>query len=85
MKIGINHASANFDHTVLAEVISSRWREDRSFFRLNREARGARLEASWLQQPPNNALKLHWSSRCPRIPVAELPPPLQARLSDGAA
>jgi acetoacetate decarboxylase len=29
MKIGINHASANFDHTVLAEVISSRWREDR--------------------------------------------------------
>lgn len=63
MKIGINHASENFDHTVLAEVISSRWREDRPFFTLNREARGARLDASWLQQPANSALELHWSRR----------------------
>jgi hypothetical protein len=85
MKIGINHASASFDHTVLAEVISSRWKEGRPFFTVNKEARGARLEGSWLQQPPNRALKLHWSRRCPRIPVAELSPPFQARLSDSAA
>jgi hypothetical protein len=85
MKIGINHASANFDHTVLAEVISSRWREDRPSFTLNREARGARLEASWLQQPANGALELHWSRRCPCIPSAELPPPMQAKLLEGAA
>jgi hypothetical protein len=85
MKIGINHASANFDHRVLAEVISSRWREDRPFFTLNREARGARLEASWLQQPANSALELHWSRRCPCIPCAELPPPMQTKLLEGAA
>jgi|HubBroStandDraft_1064217.scaffolds.fasta_scaffold173278_2 hypothetical protein len=69
MKIGINHASANFDHTVLAEVISRRWREDRLFFTLNRGAHGARLEASWLQQPANSALELHWSRRAPGSPA----------------
>jgi hypothetical protein len=85
MKTGINHASANFDHTVLAEVISSRWREDRPLFTLNREARGARLEAWWLQQQANSALELHWSRRCPCIRSAELPPPLQPELLEGAA
>jgi len=83
MNIGINHASANFDHTILAEVISSRCREDLRFFTLNREARGARPEASWLQQPANSALELHWSRRCPCIPTAELPPPMQAKLLGG--
>jgi hypothetical protein len=85
MNFGINHASANFGHTVLAEAISSRWREDRPFFTLNTEARGARLQASWLQQPANSALELHWSRRCPCIPSAELPPPMQAKLLEGAA
>lgn len=85
MKIGINRARVNFDHTVLAEVISSRWREDRPFFPLNREARGARLEASWLQQSAHSVLELHWSRRSPCIPSAELPPPLQAKLLEGAA
>ena len=69
MKIRINHVSANYDHTVLAEVISGRWRENRSFFTLNREAHGAWLEASWLQQPANSALELHRSRRAPRSPA----------------
>jgi hypothetical protein len=85
MKIGINRASANFDNTVLAESFSSRWREDRRYFALIRQARGARLEASWLQQPANSALELRWSLRCRCIPSAELPPPLQASLLEGAA
>ena len=47
MEIGVNDASAHFDHTALAEVISRRWREDRPFFTLDGETWGARLEASW--------------------------------------
>jgi len=71
-EIGIDHASANFDHTVLAEVISSRWTKDRPCFTLNTEARGGRLEASWLRQPANSDLELHWSRRCPCIPRKRL-------------
>jgi hypothetical protein len=66
MKIGINHASANFDYTVLALASL----EGRSlFFTLNRGAHGAWLEASWLQQPANSALELHWSRRAPGSPA----------------
>jgi hypothetical protein len=31
----------DFDHTVLAELISRRWQEDRPYFALNRIVRGA--------------------------------------------
>jgi hypothetical protein len=85
MKIEVNDARAHFDHTVLAEVIARRWREDRGFFTLNAEVSGARLDASWSQQPANSALELHWSRRRPSIPGAESTPLLQAKLLEGAA
>ena len=53
--------SLDFDHTVLAEVASRRWQEDRPYFALNREARGSQLEGSWLRQPTTSALRLQWS------------------------
>jgi hypothetical protein len=52
----LHHASANFDHKALAQVISSRWRENRPLFTLNRQGREARLGASWWQQPADSAL-----------------------------
>lgn len=58
---------ADFDHSVLAEVIAWRWKEDRPYFTLNERAPGAWLEASWRRQPANSALKLHWSRRSPTL------------------
>lgn len=81
MKYGINRPSRNFDHKVLAEIISRHWRVDRPLFTLDREASPAGLEASWLQ----SALELHWSRRYRRIPGAELLAPLQAKLLEGVA
>ena len=59
----------DFDHTLLAELISLRWQEDRPYFTLNRTARGAWLEGSWWRQPAHSALKLHWSRRSPALQV----------------
>lgn len=53
----------DFDHTALAELTSRRWQEDRPYFTLNRQARGAWLEGSWSPQPANSALKPRWSRR----------------------
>lgn len=58
-----------FNHTALADLISRHWQEERSYFTLNRKARGAWLEASWWRQPANNALKLH---RCRRPPAFQM-------------
>ncbi len=85
MKFGINHSGVNFDHKVLAEIISRHWREDRLLFALDRESPRAGLEGSWFQQPASGALELHWSRRCRRIPGAELPAPLQAKLLETVA
>jgi hypothetical protein len=85
MKIEGNDASTHFNHTVLAELIARRWREDRHFFTLNGAVWGTRLEASWSQQPGNSALELHWSRRRPCVAGAEQPAPLQAKLLEGAA
>jgi len=57
------NAILDFDHTALAELILRRWQEERPYFTLNRNARGAWLEGSWWGQPANSALKLHWSRR----------------------
>jgi hypothetical protein len=58
---------ADFDHVALAELVSRRWQEDRSYFTLDRSARGAWLEGSCWQQSGNSALKLHWSRRSPTL------------------
>ena len=54
---------ADFDHSVLAELIARRWKQDRSYFTLNERSRGAQLEASWWRQPGRSAMELHWSHR----------------------
>ena len=56
----------DFDHSVLAELIARRWKQDRSYFTLHETSRGAQLEASWRRQPGRSALELHWSH--PRHP-----------------
>ena len=66
---------ADFDHSVLAELIARRWKQDRSYF-TRRKPRGARLQASWWRQPGRSAMELHWSHRAPGIAQADrLPPP----------
>ena len=52
---------ADFDHSVLAELIARRWKQDRSYFTLNERSRRAQLEASWWRQPGRSAMGLHWS------------------------
>ena len=74
---------ADFDHTVLAELITRRWKQDRPHFTLNETSRGAWLEASWRRQPGRSALKLHWSRHAPCIAADLLPPP--HAVFDGAA
>ena len=54
---------ADFDQSVLAELIARRWKQDRSYFTLNERSRGAQLEASWWRQPGRSAMELHWSHR----------------------
>lgn len=41
---------ADFDHSVLAELIARRWKHDRPYFTLNERGQGAWLEASWRRQ-----------------------------------
>jgi hypothetical protein len=53
----------DFDHTVLAELVSRRWQADKLHFKLNRKDCGAWLEGEWWRQPANSALKLRWSRR----------------------
>ena len=36
MKIGLSSTSGQIDHTVLAELVSRRWKEARSYYTLNR-------------------------------------------------
>ena len=74
-------ASAQFDHAVLAEVISRRWTDDCPYFRVTRKkARGSRPEASWWRQPADGALELHCSrGSCPGLPL-----PSQAKVLEGA-
>jgi hypothetical protein len=66
---------ADFDHSVLAELIAWRWKQHRPYFTLNERAW---LEASWRRQPGRSALKLQWSRHAPCIASADLPPPPQA-------
>jgi hypothetical protein len=75
---------ADFDHSVLAELITGRWKQDRPYFTLNERAPGAWLEASWRRQPGRTALKLHWSHHAPCIASADLLPPPRA-VFEGAA
>jgi hypothetical protein len=84
MKIGASSAGLHFDHSVLAELITRRWKQDRPHFTLNKGTRGAWLEASWWRPPGRSALELHWSRRAPCVASADLLPPAQAVL-DGAA
>jgi hypothetical protein len=65
MKIGEGSASLQFDHTVLAELIARRWKQDRRYFTLNERACGAWLQASRWPQPGRSALGLHWSRHSP--------------------
>jgi hypothetical protein len=60
---------ADFDQSVLAELIEWRWKQDRRYFTLNERAPGAWLEASWRRQPGRSALKLQWSRHAPRPEV----------------
>jgi hypothetical protein len=75
---------ADFDHSVLAELITRRWKQDRPYFTLNERAPGAWLEASWRRQPGRSALQLHWSHHAPCIASADLLPPPRA-VFEGAA
>ena len=80
MKISVGSTSGQIDHTILAELLSRRWKEARSYYTFNRT-----LEASCRRQPGRSVLELHWS-RCgpPAIASADLFPALQA-VFDGAA
>jgi hypothetical protein len=58
---------AGFDHSVLAELIARRWKQDRPYFTLIEPTRGAWLEASWRRQPGRSTLELHWSRAAPEL------------------
>ena len=62
MKVGFSSTSGQIDHTVLAELVSRRWKEARSYYALNRKARGVWLEAVWRRRAGDSALDLSWSS-----------------------
>jgi hypothetical protein len=63
MKIGETSASLHIDHTVLAELIARRWKQDRPYFTLNKKACGAWLQASRWRPPGRSALEMHGSRR----------------------
>ena len=48
---------ADFDHSALAELIARHWKQDRSYFTLNKGSRWAQPEAYWSRQPGS----LSWS------------------------
>ena len=75
---------ADFDRSVLAELIARRWKQDRAYFTPSKRAPGAWLMASWWRQPGRSALELPWSRRDGCIAGADRLPPLQA-VFDGAA
>jgi len=75
---------ADLGHTILAELIARRWKQNRPYFTLIKRARGAWLEASRRRQPGRSAMELHWSRCAPCIASADRLPPLQA-VFDGAA
>jgi len=79
MKIGASSTSQQIDHTVLAELITRRWKEARSCLSLN-----SKLAASWRRQSGRGALELHRSRRAPFTASADLIPPFQP-VFDGAA
>jgi hypothetical protein len=84
MKFGERSASPHIDHTLLAELIARRWKQNRPHFTLNERSRGAWLQASWWRPPGRRVMELHWSRRAPRMASADLLPLPQAA-SDGAA
>jgi hypothetical protein len=84
MKIADASVSAQFDHSVLAEVISRRWRENRAFFSPGTTTRVPRLEDSWWREPANTALELHWSRGRPSATSAQLPPSSQEEFLAGS-
>lgn len=69
---------ADFDLSVLAELITRRWKQDRPYFTLNERTPEAWLEASWRRQPGRSALELHWSRRATYLASADLLPPAQS-------
>lgn len=83
-----HHAAVNrqadLDHSVLAELIAGRWKQDRPYFTPKKRTFAAWLGTSWRRQPSRNALELHWSCRPGCIVRAGLLPRSQAA-SDGAA
>lgn len=60
MKIGASSAGKQIDHTVLAELITRRWKEARSCLSLN-----STLAALSRRQSGRGALELHRSRRAP--------------------
>jgi hypothetical protein len=68
---------AEFDHSVLAELIAWRWKEDRPYFTLNERGQGAWLEA--LVAAANG-------SRCPEVAlVSPRPPQYECRPASASA
>ena len=49
---GAGGGRADFDHSVLAELIAWRWQHDRPYFTLNERASATWLEASCRRQQP---------------------------------
>jgi len=60
MKTADDSVRPHFDHTILAEVISRRWREDRPFFPPGTTTRVPRLEASWWREPLEDLSYTDW-------------------------
>jgi hypothetical protein len=58
MKVGLSSTGGQIDHTVLAELVSRRWKEARPSYTLNRTAREVWLEASSRRRPGDIALDL---------------------------
>ena len=85
MKIDASSANLRFDHTVLAQLIARRWKQERPYFTLNERPRGAWLQASWERQPGRTALELRWFRRAPCIASADRLAPARAAFRGASA
>jgi hypothetical protein len=62
MNTGIADTSGLLDHARAAELLASRWTDDRPYFTAIGTVWRAGLQACW-QRGPGHTLSLHWARR----------------------
>ena len=79
----VRNGEVDLNHSVLAELTTRSWEQDRPYFTLNQGVRGAWLEASWWRPSGRSALESHWSRRAPYVASTDLPYIAQAEFGGG--